>query len=251
MRSVDPVIQAGPRRVSAVMSIMARLRSETPPAGIHSRRTRRTGSSPHLPARTHPKSVEEMPDHDQLATWMLAVAKQGDREAFAALFDHLAPRIKGFLIRSGTEPLLAEELAQETMVALWRKSRLFDPQKAGVTTWVYRIARNLRIDQHRRSKGATQELLDDHEQWLRTSALYDIDAVEPEQMLLAAQREQAVRLALSELSTHQQLLLRLSFFEEHAHGRISEELGIPLGTVKSRIRLALVELRRKLQTKLT
>jgi len=198
-----------------------------------------------------PRATPHMPEQEQLEAWMAAVAQRADRHAFAALFNHFAPRIKGFLVRGGTEPSIAEELAQETMVSLWRKGRLYDPSKAGVTTWVYRIARNLRIDHHRRSKGAPDALVDDHEQWSHSEPLYGAVPASPDDVVLAAQREHAVRIALGQLSSQQQLLLRLSFFEEHAHSRISEELGIPLGTVKSRIRLALAQLRRTLDEKLT
>ena len=95
-----------------------------------------------------------MPTDDEINAWMRSVAEAADRPAFAALFRHFAPRLKSFLVRSGADEALAEELAQETMVVLWRSAASFDPARAQVSTWLYTIARNLRIDHHRRTGGA-------------------------------------------------------------------------------------------------
>lgn len=184
-----------------------------------------------------------MPEQDELNEWMQAVAQAADRPAFAALFRHFAPRIKGFLVRSGSDEALAEELAQETLVVLWRRAASFDPSRAQLSTWLFTIARNLRIDHHRRKVSSGQELDD----------LWDADQqpasanLAPDELALAAQRERGVQQALAELPAQQALLVRLSFFEEHPHSRIAQELGVPLGTVKSRIRLALAQLRRILE----
>lgn len=183
-----------------------------------------------------------MPSNEELNQWMQAVATRADRPAFAALFRHFAPRLKGFLVRAGCDEALAEELVQETMVALWRRAGAFDPQRAQVSTWVYTIARNLRIDHHRRQAGAVAPADDwDPEQQPADAHLA------PEELLLAAQREHGVRQALAELPAEQAQVLRLSFFDEQPHSRIAQELGIPLGTVKSRIRLAVTQLRRLLE----
>jgi RNA polymerase sigma-70 factor (ECF subfamily) len=184
-----------------------------------------------------------MPTDDQINSWMRAVAEAADRPAFAALFRHFAPRIKGFLMRGGADDALAEELTQETMVVLWRRAARFDPARAQLTTWLYTIARNLRIDHHRRSASGSAETPDD---WDPEQQPEDAHLT-PDALLLAAQRERGVQQALSELPPDQAQLLRLSFFEEHPHSRIAQDLGIPLGTVKSRIRLAVRQLRRTLE----
>lgn len=181
-----------------------------------------------------------MPDNEQINAWMKAVAEAGDRPAFAALFRHFAPRVKGFLMRAGTPESLAEELAQEALVVLWRRASAFDPARANVSTWLFTIARNLRIDHHRRSPGVAAELPDE---WDPEQQPLDAHLA-PDELLHAFQRERGVQQALAELPPEQALVLRLSFFDEHPHGRIAQDLGIPLGTVKSRIRLAVAQLRR-------
>ena len=180
-----------------------------------------------------------MADSTEINAWVRAVAQASDRSAFAALFQHFAPRIKGFLLRSGAEDSLAEELAQDTLAVLWTRASSFDPSRAQLSTWLYTIARNLYIDNRRRGAGVFGEMPDewDPEQ-------HPADAhLTPEDLLLAAQRERGVRQAMSLLPPEQARVLHLSFFEEQPHMRIAQELGIPLGTVKSRIRLAVTQLR--------
>ena len=184
-----------------------------------------------------------MPTTDELNDWMRAVAGAADRRAFAALFRHYAPKVKGFLVRSGTPESVAEEIAQETMVALWRRASSFDPERARLSTWLFTIARNLVIDQYRRQgAGAASVPIDE---W-HADALPDDPQRAPEELVLTAEREHRVRDAMRALPDDQARVLRMSFFGEHPHARIAEELGIPLGTVKSRIRLAVAHLRRLL-----
>lgn len=212
--------------------------SSTPPAG-------RPGSwvFGHLEAVPTPFAKRRMPDNDEINAWMRAVAESADRPAFAALFRHFAPRVKGFLMRSGVQESLAEELAQETLVALWRKAASFDPARARVSTWLYTIARNLRIDHHRRGQGGATEQAEDWDPEQQPADAH----LAPDELLYAAERERRVTQALSELSPEQAQVLRLSFFEEIPHGRIAQTLDIPLGTVKSRIRLAVAQLRRHIE----
>jgi len=184
-----------------------------------------------------------MPTTEELNDWMRSVARNAERSAFAALFQHFAPRIKGFLVRSGTDEALAEELAQETMAVLWRRAASFDPARAQLSTWLFTIARNLRIDHHRRqamSAADGADLWDADQQ--PASAELTLD-----ELAAAAQLERSVQRALAELSPEQALVLRRSFFDEEPHSRIAQDLDIPLGTVKSRIRRALVELRHILE----
>lgn len=184
---------------------------------------------------------DRMPTNDELNQWMRAVADGADRSAFAALFRHFAPRLKSFLVRSGSSEALAEELVQEAMVQLWRRAASFDPARAQLSTWLYTIVRNLRIDHHRRQACLAEEPEADVADTVGAD-----DELSPEALLLAAQRERRVRQALAALTPEQAQVLRLSFYEEHAHPAIAKDLGIPLGTVKSRIRLAVAQLRRLL-----
>lgn len=217
---------------------IARLPATGPAAG--SPRLRRV----HLSVVAQPAVRVPMPTKEDLLVSIRSVAIAADRDAFATLFTYFAPRVKGYLVRSGSPAELAEELAQETMVMLWRKAASFDPDRAHLSTWVFTIARNLRIDHHRRHlDGAGHVNIDDV--WDADQQPADAGAA-PEDQVLALQRERGLRAALAELPPEQSQVLRLSFFEEQPHVRIAEELNIPLGTVKSRIRLAVATLRRLL-----
>lgn len=172
---------------------------------------------------------------DGMTAHLLAVAEQRDRRAFAALFSWYAPRLKGWLIGQGCEASQAEDVAQETMVAVWRKAHLFDPQKAEASTWIFTIARNLRIDLIRRSRRPEP---DPHD----PAFVPDPPAHADEQMG-AEQRAARVRHAIASLPADQAEVVRLSFYHDHAHGEIATRLGLPLGTVKSRLRLAFNKVR--------
>ena len=168
-----------------------------------------------------------------------AIARSGSREAFAALFDHFAPRVKGLLLRAGTSAEMAEEVAQETMLVVWRKAALFDPRKASAATWIATIARNRRIDIARR------------ETRTRLTEVYDIlDQDEPElpdDTLYGAERDARVRAAMTELSPEQLRVVELAFVQGCSHQDVARRLSIPLGTVKSRLRLAMARMRGKLE----
>jgi len=190
-----------------------------------------------------------MPSGDELIELIRAVAQANDRSAFAVLFKHLAPRIKGYLIRNGTGSDVAEELAQETMVTVWRKAALFDPARAQVSTWVFTIARNLRVDAVRRQHGGRGDEPASGESYHQGDPVSEAvhEGPSPDEQLDGARREVAVRQALGHLTPEQLQVVWLSFYEEESHARIANELNLPLGTVKSRIRLAVSHLRRVLQ----
>ncbi len=179
---------------------------------------------------------------------LVALVGKGDEQAFARLFDHFAPRVASYLARGGTPAPAAEELAQDAMVILWRKAQSFDPKRGGVTTWVFAIARHLRIDKHRRLGGVVTQSLshinDDGD--LDEDELADSQP-SPEERLSAAQRERRVREALKRLSPQQAYLVHLSFFAESPHLEIARNLDMPLGTVKSQIRRALQQIRRSFE----
>ena len=172
------------------------------------------------------------------ARQILAVAAERDRAAFAALFGHFAPRVKRYLLGLGAGVGLAEDLAQETLLAVWRKAEQFDPAKAEAATWIFTIARNLRIDAVRRERHPEV----DPDDPLLVPAPPE-DALE---RLAAAERSARIVRALGTLPAEQAAVVRLAFLEDKAHREIERELGLPLGTVKSRLRLALARLRKSL-----
>ncbi|MCW1842839.1 sigma-70 family RNA polymerase sigma factor [Prosthecomicrobium hirschii] len=178
-------------------------------------------------------------ERDEFADLVERIARHRDREAFGRLFDHFTPRLEAYLIRLGSDAGSAEELAQEAMVTLWRKAALFDRTKSSVGTWLYRIARNRRIDAHRRNRDAA---LDPEEPLLQPSAPEDADEI-----IDARRREDKIRVALAVLPPEQIELVRLAFYSGLSHSQIAEQSGLPLGTVKSRIRLAFSRLRKALE----
>ncbi|MFG1182076.1 sigma-70 family RNA polymerase sigma factor [Xanthobacter versatilis] len=174
-----------------------------------------------------------------MSALVVAIARTGDREAFAQLFRHFAPRVKAFLMRSGLSANAAEELAQETLLMVWRKASYFDPARAAASTWIFTIARNLSIDLKRRERHISTVDAD--------TADEEADETSGETILMGAERDARVRAALAKLSEEQATIVRLSFFQEKPHSQIAQELGIPLGTAKSRVRLALSRLRTLLE----
>ncbi|MGB0497672.1 MAG: sigma-70 family RNA polymerase sigma factor [Rubricella sp.] len=166
---------------------------------------------------------------------LLALVREQDKAAFAELFQRYAGRVKGFLMRWGMANDQAEEAAQEVMVSIWRKADRFDATKATVSTWIFAIARNRRIDMIRRT--ARREPDPDDPLFQHEPEPDGIEAFS------AHEREAKVRSALAELPEAQRIILHLSFYEGLSHGECAERLQLPLGTVKSRIRLAFVRLR--------
>lgn len=165
---------------------------------------------------------------------LTAVAEDRDRQAFSALFNHFAPRVKGYLMRGGASPSQAEDIAQETMVSVWRKAHLYDRRKASASTWLFTIARNQRIDSIRREKRPEPDPHDPS---------FAPDPVSlPDNDVSAIQDSAAIRQALKELPEAQREVVTLSFYDDISHSAIAERLQMPIGTVKSRIRLALKRL---------
>lgn len=182
------------------------------------------------------------PDAAALGALIRRVAAARDRTAYAALFKYFAPRVKAYLRRAGMEGTHAEEVTQDVMLTLWRKAEHFDPARAGASAWVFAIARNARIDHARRANGCRRG--DD-----ALPAMPEPDEQTPsaETLLLAAEREAKVRMALGDLTAEQREIVWLSFFSETPHAAIARALGLPLGTVKSRIRLAMAKLRARIE----
>lgn len=179
--------------------------------------------------------IEGKHREDNLAADIRAVAETQDREAFRRLFEFYAPRVKAYLRRAGAVESIAEDLAQDVMLTVWRRAGQFDPARASLSTWVFTIARNRRIDVLRRER--------------RPDVPLDDPALAPEPLPRGDnvtelyRMSQLVMRAVEDLPEEQARLLRIFYFEEKPHTAIAEELGLPLGTVKSRLRLAMTRLR--------
>jgi len=177
---------------------------------------------------------------DEAADLIEAIAIRQDRTAFATLFRYYAPRVKAFLMRGGSDSETAQEVAQEALIMVWRKAASFDRTRAAAATWIYTIARNKRIDHLRRTGRPPIET----EDWLTIFAPEEEDA---DKSVLAGQTYTRVKELLNGLSADQLVVIQKAFFEDKTHTAIAEELKLPLGTVKSRIRLALGRLRAALE----
>jgi RNA polymerase sigma factor (sigma-70 family) len=174
---------------------------------------------------------------ERLCDLMEAVRIDRDATAFTDLFHHLAPRIKRVQARHGASAAAAEDLAQEAMLAVWRRAETFDFRRASVATWAITIARNKQIDLLR---GAHRR----HDvPWAPTAADVPVGDPDPELSLHLAESGKIVRQAVQSLPRAQEQILRKAFDEAKSHRQIAAELGVPLGTVKSRMRLALAHLR--------
>jgi len=163
------------------------------------------------------------------------IAQRADRQAFAELFQSYAPRVKAYMMRQGADANTAEELAQETLLTVWRKAALYSDEKGSATTWIFTIARNLRIDRLRREL-VYQELPGGREEEASTDEL-------PDEAVTARERQERVRAALALLPEDQHEVVSLSYLEGLSHSEIADRLGLPLGTVKSRMRLAYQKIR--------
>ena len=169
------------------------------------------------------------------AKLILRIAKDRDRDAFRELYERYAGRIKGAMIRSGARNDEADETAQEAMLAIWRKADTFDPARAPASAWIFTIARNRRIDMIRKTNRPMPDPND---------PLYAPDPPTPAEAEVAIEMRNAkVRDALSSLSTDQRTAVHLAFFEGLSHAEVAKSMDTPVGTVKSRLRLAAARLR--------
>ena len=178
-------------------------------------------------------TVEMEAKNENWPALMARVRDDKDRKAFAAIFRHFAPRVKGFLMKSGTSEALAEECVQDVMATLWQKAHMFDPTRASASTWIFTIARNRKIDALRKQRRPEPEDLP----WGPESEpdQEDVVALQQETEILAE--------AIKALPEKQRDLIERAYFGDLTHSEIAEETGLPLGTIKSRIRLALDRLR--------
>lgn len=172
------------------------------------------------------------PAPEDWAGAMCAIRDRRDAVAFGRLFDHFAPRLKGFLIRSGLDPVTAEDCVQEVMAVCWQRAHLYDPTRASVATWLFTIARNRRIDLLRRKRPEPEDLPWGPE-----------PEPDPEAILSLNEACAALSQAVARLPDAQRSLIEAAYFADRTQTEIATLTGLPLGTIKSRIRLALIRLR--------
>ena len=181
--------------------------------------------------------MNDAPDDAELMT---AIALRADREAFAHLFRRYAPRVKAHLSARGVAGVAADELTQEVMLVLWRKAGLYDANRGSLPAWLYTISRNCLCN---RARGEQRRQI-------------DLEAPEPggppatgEELVMAAERQKALALSLSQLSGEQREILEGAYWRGQTMQECAEERQIPLGTVKTRVRLALQHLRELMKTR--
>lgn len=174
-----------------------------------------------------------------MAEMLARVAAARDATAFAALFDYYGPRVKALMVRSGASADVAEDLVQETMLIVWRKAGLYAPERGLVSTWIFRIARNLRVDRLRRRGPQYYADMDE--------VCEEGAPAEAETEVERAEEKRAVEEALTRLPPDQREIIELSFLRGLTQTEIAQRLSLPLGTVKSRMRLAYAKLRSALE----
>ncbi|MGN2243294.1 sigma-70 family RNA polymerase sigma factor [Frateuria sp. GZRR33] len=172
-----------------------------------------------------------------------AVARRRDRDSFLRIYDYFAPRLRRYLVGLGGDEGLAEELAQEALLRLWQRAAQYDAARSSLSTWLFRIARNLFIDRARKEPVWSQT-----QEYLEEMGVLDGTGGESEPPGTEALTEEAnIRRAIEQLPAVQARLIRMSYFEAKSHQAIADELGMPLGTVKSHLRRAFLKLQNELR----
>lgn len=181
-------------------------------------------------------------NQNNLSEWdrlLLRVGSDRDKSAFEKLYEHFAPRLKSFLLRIGSDVSSAEEICQESMIMVWRRAETFNPDSAGASTWIFTIARNKRIDKLRKDNRPLPDLND--------PSFFQMPVDKSDDILERVEEEQKIKNALKNLPLEQAKLILSAYYEEKSHRKIADETNLPLGTVKSRIRLAINRLRSQLE----
>ena len=207
----------------------------SPPASVLAPRKEADQVTPSEPTQQNAETV--LTDLSPVTLWMLAVRDERDKAAFGQLFDHFASRLKGFFMRQGSAAAEAEELVQEVMLTVWRRAGSFDPHRGQVSAWIYQIARNRQIDVIRKERRPVPE------------ELREDPGVEPDAAHLLALEQEAgqLRQALGRLNPDQREMIEKAYLGELTHQEIAAVTGLPLGTIKSRIRLGLERLKHELK----
>ena len=170
-------------------------------------------------------------NNNKLCNLIFKIANEQDKQAFNDIFDYFAPRVIGYLVGSGSQKEIAEEIAQEVLSMVWQKASQFDYKKGNVNTWVFTIARNKRIDRIRKNENPSYNTVD------LIDALYSKNNIQNNDF------EEEIRVLQNKLNKNEKKLIKMNFFEGKSHKIISKDLEIPLGTIKSRIRKILTKIR--------
>ncbi|MEM9899774.1 MAG: sigma-70 family RNA polymerase sigma factor [Pseudomonadota bacterium] len=194
-------------------------------------------AAPVAPKRRARVLTSERAALPEWADHLRRIHEDKDHTAFAEIFAHFAPRVKAFLMKGGADQTTAEECVQDVMATLWRKAHMFDPAQATVSTWIFTIARNRRIDLIRRERRPEPEALP----WGPE------EEPQPADVLELQQESERLSAALARLPAKQRELVEKAYFRDLSHSQIADETGLPLGTIKSRIRLALERLRHEMK----
>jgi len=171
---------------------------------------------------------------------LVKIARNKDALAFKQLFEYFAPRVKSFLIKSGGSENQAEESMQEAMATVWQKASMYDPSKASASTWIFTIARNKQLDAIRKINRPEPEDLP----WMETEQNDARDAI------IVQEEQYNLALAVAKLPDKNKELIEKAFYGDLSHSEIAKLTKLPLGTVKSRIRLSIDRLRKELGKKL-
>lgn len=179
-------------------------------------------------------------NHTELCEWLTAVATQRDKQAFTHLFHFFSPKIQRIAKVKVNTDAQANEVVQETMGNVWRKAHLFDGNKGAVTTWVYTIMRNVTFDMLRKVRSNREDTLSD-DIWPLAEAenIQEADFTDH----LANKK---LRSVIDNLPENQQQVIKAYYFMEMSQDQLAVHLNLPLGTIKSRLRLALGKLKAQL-----
>ena len=170
-------------------------------------------------------------NNNKLCNLIFKIANEQNKSAFNDIFDYFAPRVIGYLVGSGSQKEIAEEIAQEVLSMVWQKASQFDYKKGNVNTWVFTIARNKRIDRIRKNENPSYNTVD------LIDALYSKNDIQNNDF------EEEINILQNKLNKSEKKLIKMNFFEGKSHKIISKDLEIPLGTIKSRIRKILIKIR--------
>ncbi len=183
-----------------------------------------------------------MGENDEWAEAISAIANTQDRQAFARLFDDCTPRLRAWLMKAGAPKDEADEIAQETMIKVWQKAKQFDRSRASGSAWIFAIARNQRIDLIRKKnvRSRTQD------NFAQEYPLHVDEPALPDADLAVGDTQAHIREGMKQLSEDQFEVINLAFFDGLSHRQIAAQLDLPVGTVKSRIRLAFARLKSEL-----
>ena len=166
-------------------------------------------------------------ENQKLVDLATKISNDRDEGAFSELFDFLAPKINAYYLKNNLSFEQSEELTQEVLSTIWTKANLFNPKKSKFITWAFTIARNKKIDLYRKIKSKSAEDEDVRHFLYQNNKFDDFEI------------ESSINKIKKELNENQQKLIKMSFFEQKSHKKIADELEIPLGTVKSRIRASI------------